>query len=266
MSYILEALKKSNAERERGAVPDLHAQPLTLAGGDEDAPAGQAKLWLGLAAGAVIVLAAVLGWRFTAREAPPLLATARALHPHPHPHPHPHRCWRRRQLRPRRLHRRLLPSPSSPGPGSRAGASRNAEPTARHVPSPASHTRSSVGGGGGTAATRKKARAARAPQTPDAIAGSRRHGEEARGAGARSTCFRSALALLAELPDDLRRQVPAMAIGGSVYSPQRASRMLIVNGQVLREGDPVAPELQLEQIGAKAAVFSIRGQRFEVPL
>lgn len=74
------------------------------------------------------------------------------------------------------------------------------------------------------------------------------------------------VALLAELPDELRRQVPAMAIGGSVYSPQRASRMLIVNGQVLREGDPVAPELQLEQIGAKAAVFSIRGQRFEVPL
>ena len=42
--------------------------------------------------------------------------------------------------------------------------------------------------------------------------------------------------------------------------------MLIVNGQVFREGSPLAPELQLEQIGAKAAVFSIRGQRFEVPL
>ena len=72
--------------------------------------------------------------------------------------------------------------------------------------------------------------------------------------------------LLAELPEDLRRQVPAMAIGGSVYSPQRASRMLVVNGQVFREGSPVAPQLQLEQIGPKAAVFSIRGQRFEVPL
>ena len=72
--------------------------------------------------------------------------------------------------------------------------------------------------------------------------------------------------LLAELPDDLRRQVPAMVIGGSVYSPQPASRMLIVNGQVYREGSPVAPELQLDQIGTKAAVFSIRGKRFEVPL
>ncbi len=72
--------------------------------------------------------------------------------------------------------------------------------------------------------------------------------------------------LLAELPDDLRRQVPAMVIGGSVYSPQPASRMLIVNGQVYREGSPLAPELQLEQIGTKAAVFSVRGKRFEVPL
>ena len=72
--------------------------------------------------------------------------------------------------------------------------------------------------------------------------------------------------LLADLPEDLRRQVPTMAIGGSVYSPQPANRMLVVNGQVFREGSPVAAELQLEQIGPKAAVFSIRGQRFEVPL
>jgi general secretion pathway protein B len=72
--------------------------------------------------------------------------------------------------------------------------------------------------------------------------------------------------LLAELPDELRRQVPAMTIGGSVNSPQPASRMLLVNGQVLREGGSLAPEVQLEQIGPKAAVFTVRGQRFEVPL
>ena len=37
MSYILEALRKSDAERERSAVPDLHSQPLELARGDADA-------------------------------------------------------------------------------------------------------------------------------------------------------------------------------------------------------------------------------------
>jgi general secretion pathway protein B len=70
----------------------------------------------------------------------------------------------------------------------------------------------------------------------------------------------------AELPEDLKRQVPAMTIGGSVHSPQPASRMLIVNGQVMREGATLAPGLQLESIGRQSAIFSIRGQRFEMKL
>ena len=60
--------------------------------------------------------------------------------------------------------------------------------------------------------------------------------------------------------------MPPLTIGGSVYSPQPASRMVVVNGQVFNEGGNVAPELHLESIGPKSAVFSIRGQRFEVPL
>jgi general secretion pathway protein B len=70
---------------------------------------------------------------------------------------------------------------------------------------------------------------------------------------------------LAELPDDVRRTVPALAIGGSVYSPQPTARMVIVNGQVFREGDTLAAGLKLEQIRPKSAVFSIRGQAFELP-
>ena len=71
---------------------------------------------------------------------------------------------------------------------------------------------------------------------------------------------------LAELPEDVRRQVPAMAMGGSVYSPEPARRMIIVNGQVFVEGSTLAPDLRLEIINPKSAVFSIRGQRFQVPL
>jgi general secretion pathway protein B len=56
-----------------------------------------------------------------------------------------------------------------------------------------------------------------------------------------------------------------MAIGGSVYSQQPVNRMVIINGQVFREGSAVTPDLLLEQIGPKSAVFSLRGQRFEMP-
>lgn len=69
---------------------------------------------------------------------------------------------------------------------------------------------------------------------------------------------------LAELPDELRRGVPPLAFGGSVYSETPAQRMVIFNGQVLREGDAVTDELVLEQIRPRSAVMRLRGQRFEV--
>jgi general secretion pathway protein B len=71
---------------------------------------------------------------------------------------------------------------------------------------------------------------------------------------------------LNELPADLQRQVPALTVGGSVYSTQAEKRMVILNGQVFVEGAMLTAELKLEQILAKSAVLSIRGQRFELPL
>ncbi|HEY8706541.1 MAG TPA: general secretion pathway protein GspB, partial [Burkholderiaceae bacterium] len=67
-----------------------------------------------------------------------------------------------------------------------------------------------------------------------------------------------------ELPDDIRRQLPAVAIGGSRYSPSKADRLLIVNGQALHEGDRIAPGLVLEQIKLKAAVLEYKGYRYAV--
>jgi hypothetical protein len=63
------------------------------------------------------------------------------------------------------------------------------------------------------------------------------------------------LRTLAELPDDLRRSVPQLAFGGSVYSDTPAQRMVILNGQVMREGDAVTDELQIEQIKPRNAVL-----------
>jgi general secretion pathway protein B len=66
------------------------------------------------------------------------------------------------------------------------------------------------------------------------------------------------------LPEELRRSVPQLAFGGSVYSEIATQRMVIFNGQVLREGDAVTDELLLEQIRPHSAVMRLRGQRFEV--
>jgi general secretion pathway protein B len=70
--------------------------------------------------------------------------------------------------------------------------------------------------------------------------------------------------LLGDLPEDLRRQIPALAITGVVYSENPAQRLLLVNNQVLTQGSVVAPELTLEEIQAKSSVFVFRGTRFRV--
>jgi len=74
----------------------------------------------------------------------------------------------------------------------------------------------------------------------------------------------SRVPLLGELPDGLRRQLPVLAFSGSVYSDQPASRFVMINGQLLREGDSVAPGLLLERIQPKSVLLRWRDQRFEV--
>lgn len=71
---------------------------------------------------------------------------------------------------------------------------------------------------------------------------------------------------LAALSAELRREWPALNIGGSVWSDQPASRFVMVNGQVVREGEAMAPGLVLERIAPKAVQLRWRGVLVEVPL
>jgi general secretion pathway protein B len=69
---------------------------------------------------------------------------------------------------------------------------------------------------------------------------------------------------LAELPATLRQQLPPLAFGGATDSTQPSARMLIVNGQIFREGDELAPGLRLERIRLRSAQMRWRDQPFEV--
>ena len=71
---------------------------------------------------------------------------------------------------------------------------------------------------------------------------------------------------LDDLPEAQRRELPALTVGGSVWSDSAASRFIIVDGQVLREGDLVTPGLVLERIDRKSAVLRWRDMRLEIGL
>jgi general secretion pathway protein B len=70
--------------------------------------------------------------------------------------------------------------------------------------------------------------------------------------------------LLSELPIDIRSQIPALAISGSVYSDNPSQRLLLVNGQVLPQGSQVAPDVTLVEIHRGGSEFTFRGTRFRL--
>ena len=74
----------------------------------------------------------------------------------------------------------------------------------------------------------------------------------------------AAVRLLSDLSEDIRRQIPPLAITGSVYSDNPGQRLLLINNQVLSQGSLAAPDVKLEEIQAKSSVFSFRGTRFRV--
>ena len=65
---------------------------------------------------------------------------------------------------------------------------------------------------------------------------------------------------VAGLPAD----APKLSISGGVYSANRAQRMLIVNGQVFSEGSEISTGVVLEEVKPKVAVLRFRGTRYTV--
>ena len=75
----------------------------------------------------------------------------------------------------------------------------------------------------------------------------------------------SRILALDELPADIRAELPKLSITGSAYSENAAHRMLIINGQVMREKDEPASGVVLEQIQPKGAVLRYKGMRYLLP-
>jgi len=69
---------------------------------------------------------------------------------------------------------------------------------------------------------------------------------------------------LAQLPESVRRSLPELRFEGTVYSNDPASRMLMLNGQLLHEGDSAGNDLTVERIKQSSAVMNYHGQRFEL--
>ena len=73
MSYILEALKKAQAERQLGSAPTIHAMPIQAAP-EAYASSSRKYVWIALACAALLAAAAAVMWWRPAPGAPAVLA------------------------------------------------------------------------------------------------------------------------------------------------------------------------------------------------
>lgn len=229
MSYILDALKKAEAQRTLGALPNIHAPAAFAAAPNERAPLWQrAARWGALTALVMILIA--LAW---------------------------FRPWQPGTALPKAL------------PGVPAVAVASAPPIAPAVP--------------------PTVRAAPVPPAPKAVppkagkpkaaAGSPPLQPQPRPAAVAAAPAKKPLPTpvspaaapepelqtLRELPPQIQKEIPPLVISGYIYSSNRAERSLLINNQLLREGDTVAPGLILEQMLRGAVVLNYQGYRYRMP-
>lgn len=205
MSYILDALRKSDQERRRGGVPTLPAAPDTR-------PAGKrtALVIYGLLGTFFIAVGMAIGWlRPWVNE--PSVSLPSATHPLESPSPQ-----------------------SEPAPPTRARA--KAEPEqARKEPPPAEP------------ASRRDA-----PETSAAVVENK----------SPTTNVSQPIPLASDLPLAIQQELPPMSIEMHVYSSKPRERLVSIDGRLLRENDPLNPQLKLESITPDGMIFTYRDYRF----
>jgi len=216
MSYILDALRRADAERQQGGVPGLH----TPASPQPAAPMAP-KPWLlwGGAALLLLGLGAVLAW-WWARPAPVVVAVVAAPATVVNPAANP------------------TASPS---------AAPAAAPAAVPAPLPLPIVVSA-------------APAAPTPTPPPAAV------PATVAATVQASSVPAKAIALQQLAPEQRRELPPLVVGGSVWSDNPGSRFVILDGQVVHEGDSVAPGLLLERIQPKAVLLRWRDMRLEIRL
>ena len=68
-----------------------------------------------------------------------------------------------------------------------------------------------------------------------------------------------------QLPYNVRKDLPALAISMHVYANSPAQRFVVVDGERKAEGDSVKDGLTVREIRTDGVIFDFRGQRFFYP-
>lgn len=248
MSYILDALKKSEQARLNAALPSQHV----LLRVDEASYERRAwPYWVG----AILLLnaAALYVWLRSPAGAivePKVNVTAEALPRQPAP-------TATATIAPRMADD--VPRPATSLPAAAAKPSPLAAPATNAVPPapPASTTAvpAAVPASDKAEAAARVRRAALATAAAGAVAPPPRVVSDVAPAA-------SGVQVAGDMPDALRRELPPLAVSG-VMREQGGAGWAVVNERPVREGDEIAPGLRVEKILEHNVQFSYKGYRFQ---
>jgi general secretion pathway protein B len=254
MSYILDALKRAESERSRGQIPGLHAQPMARVALDreERAPVWKTMVFAVIAA---LVLGALAWWWLSADgpapaavppQAAPLAASPSTGAVPANPPA-------------------LLNAPAPVVAAAEPVVSAASKPAPRRNPPPAIKSAATADNAAAPARMASVPTPAPRSQTAtDPSAATRSTAAPAAAASASGLPPEPRVLAMSELPADVISSLPALVVSGASYSDQPASRMVIINGALYREGDRLTSELTLQRIALRSAVLSFRGYRFSI--
>jgi len=240
MSYILDALRRAEAERERGAVPGLQSQQQQIETEDDAPTRSRTLVWAVI--GLAFALIATLAWTLLGGSTPA---------------------------------RQIAEGPVTAAPA--------AAPVATAAPVPQSLAEIAAAPPSATVATQtatpsptmtqpvQMPMATQPAPRPVAVAPAKVAPQVALATPrvdvpkpATAAASEPRIYAQSELPADIQRELPRVAINGSSYSGDAASRMVMINGQVFHEGDQLSAGLVLDKIRRRSAVLAYKGLRYEV--
>lgn len=246
MSYILDALRKSDLQRQRGAAPTLLAV-------QEPAPERKrpGPLAYGLLATVLVGAGIAIGWLrpWQSEQAAlvrPEPVAGKPLESAP------------LQSTPLESTREPAPAPSAMAPQPKPELQvQNAKPPAQAAPAlvPRKPQRP----------TRARPKTAGTPREADAALPGKTAApapEQPVGTAAADAARVQTVISMAELPLSVQQELPAMTISVHAYSGNPGDRLVGINNRMLREGGYLVPGLKLEQITPDGMIFGYKGYSF----
>lgn len=237
MSFILDALRKSDQQRLRSAAPTLTTAPATAA-----EPRQAALLWYGLIAAVLLGAGILIGWMHQA-PSEPVAIPVQPLASRPV------------ETRPQAFAAAPLPAAAETVPKAESQAPHReavvpvlAAPLATADAKPAIVVTPPMPSPAAVAAASKDVAAAKASEPAAPVPG-----EAQRESG---------VMLFSELPPAILQEIPKLSILAHSYSSRPKARFVFINDQMVHEEEYPAPGLKLEQITPDGMIFSYKGYRF----